>query len=65
MGNPWRDIDTPVIFSRNVETRRIAISWASYSKIVKDDSSNADRHVPVVGLMQVIVQANESTCLFV
>src|SRR4051794_34408284 len=51
--------------SAEIELERVAVGWRPGAKIMQDDPRQALWHVPVVGLVQVIVQADDRSRLTV
>ena len=62
---PWATpggMNTPMWFSPDeIELERGAVGRAALAQIVQHDPGGAERHVPVVGLVQVVVQTRPAT----
>ena len=65
VGHTGRDVDTEVLVRPPVHLAQVqhlggAIGAAPLTQVVQDHSGMAERHVPVVGLVQVVVEAHDA-----
>ena len=65
VGDPGRDVHAAVVVAGDVEALRRAVGRTALAEIVQHDPRGADRHVPVVALVEVVVQSDERTLLLV
>ena len=62
MGDARRDEDPDLRPVTDVETQRRSVGRRRVAQVVQDDASAARRHVPVVRLVQVVVEPDETAC---
>ena len=61
MGDAGRDVDAPVVRRRRASVAPgRAVGRRADPKVVEHDAGPAERHVPVVGLVQVVVQPDDA-----
>ncbi len=65
VGDTRRDEHAEVVLAAQLERQRGAVGGAAFAQVVQHDAGRADRHVPVVGLVQVVVQPDQRPLLAV
>ena len=65
VGDTRRNEDANMVLSAEIETQRVAIGGSALAKVVQHDACRAERDIPIVGLVQVIVQSNHGALLAV
>ena len=59
------DVDGEVVLARRLDDLGGTIGRAALAQVMEHDSSGAERHVPEVRLMEVVVQPDECAALAV
>src|SRR3954453_79942 len=65
VGHARRDVHAQVVLARQVEGERVTVGGAALAQVVQHHAGRAERHVPVVRLVEVVVQADDGTGLAV